>query len=142
MPGRRDAWCYGVPGIARSLILAGQAVHDRDLTMKGLSSLAAMADRDARLWDVEGPTLCHGYAGVLQSAARNDATIAARAAGHVTAAFSQDHTYVFCHHTNGIKADRPGLLTGAAGTALALADYSDLPSPWASSQWDAVLLLS
>ncbi len=42
----------------------------------------------------------------------------------------------------GSARDEPGLLTGAAGTALALADHGQLPTPTAPARWDSLLLLS
>jgi hypothetical protein len=37
---------------------------------------------------------------------------------------------------------QPGFLTGAAGTALALVEYGQLPSHAVPDRWDCVLLLS
>ncbi|MGH3321250.1 MAG: phosphoenolpyruvate carboxykinase [Streptosporangiaceae bacterium] len=42
----------------------------------------------------------------------------------------------------GAVPDQPGLLTGAAGIALALADHGSLPAPQVPARWDATLLLS
>jgi hypothetical protein len=42
-----------------------------------------------------------------------------------------------------VSIDRPGFLTGAAGTALALAEHSAIPTPEGRrTAWDALLLLS
>jgi hypothetical protein len=141
MPGRRDAWCYGIPGIARALHLAGNALGDPHLTHLAQSSLEAMAGRYP--WDVEGPTICHGYAGIIQSTRHHTSATAERAEREVAAACDPQFTYQFCHasHSSG-SADRAGLLTGAAGIALVLADLGALPSVPAPTPWDAVLLLS
>ena len=140
--GRRDAWCYGIAGISRALTLAGQALADPQLAETGHAAITSMADRPERLWDTEGPTLCHGNSGVLQCAAASHAVTAALAASDVTAQFSTQHAFGFRHLRGSAASDDPGLLTGAAGIALALADYGDLPAPAAPARWDAVLLLS
>ena len=143
-PGRRDAWCYGTPGIATALILAGCALADRDLTCVGENAMTALGHRPADAWDVTGPTLCHGHAGVLQAACRTGSRItAANSAIAITASFDPRLPFAVAHHTqDGHLENRPGFLTGAAGTALALADYAQLPATPVATTWDAVLLLS
>jgi hypothetical protein len=140
MPGRRDAWCYGTPGIARALILAGHALGDQQLTRDGLGTLTMMASQER--WDVEGPSVCHGYAGVLQSSEPSAPAAAQRAAQAILAARRPASTYVFRHHSKDSQADRPGLLTGAAGIALALTGYGSLPAAEITSPWECLLLLT
>ncbi|MGH3429089.1 MAG: lanthionine synthetase C family protein, partial [Mycobacteriales bacterium] len=140
--GRRDAWCYGAPGIGRALTLAGRALADPRLTEAGDTAIASLTERPAELWDVEGPTLCHGHAGVLQSAATSQGATADRAAVAVTEAFNPRLTFAFQHLENGSASDEPGLLTGSAGVALALADYGQVPAPSVPARWDSILLLS
>jgi lantibiotic biosynthesis protein len=140
--GRRDAWCYGAPGIGRALTLAGRALADSQLTTAGDAAIASLSDRPADLWDVEGPTLCHGYAGVLQSATNNHASTSDSAANAVTEAFNPRHAFAFQHLHHGLPSDEPGLLTGSAGVALALADHGQLPAPPVTARWDSLLLLS
>jgi lantibiotic biosynthesis protein len=140
MPGRRDAWCYGTPGIARALSLAGNALGDPQLVQYAMEALAVMAGQER--WDVDGPTICHGYAGVLQSSAPGAAAVARRAARAVVADRNPAFSYVFRHHSRDGQTDRPGLLTGSSGIALALADYGALPAAQTTSPWDCVLLLT
>ena len=143
-PGRRDAWCYGTPGIGAALVLAGRALADPALGRIGEAAVAALADRPAQSWDVTGPTLCHGYAGVLQAARLTGArATTTQAANAVTAAFDPGLPFAVPHHLSDRHYDsRPGFLTGAAGVALALADYARLPAPPVTATWDAILLLS
>ena len=143
-PGRRDAWCYGTPGIATALILAGRALADRDLTCVGEDAMKTLGQRPADTWDVTGPTLCHGHAGVLQAACRTSSGAAAASSSRaITASFDPRLPFAVAHHTqDGHRENRPGFLTGAAGTALALADYAQLPAAPVATTWDAVLLLS
>jgi hypothetical protein len=58
------------------------------------------------------------------------------------AAFEPQHTFAFQHADNGHLVDEPGLLTGSAGIALALADHGELPAVPVPAGWDAVLLLT
>jgi lantibiotic biosynthesis protein len=136
VPGRRDAWCYGTPGIARSLALAGQATGDPVLTQAASAGLSSLQTRPSSQWDVEGAGLCHGYAGVLQSAAADQAATA------VAALFHDRDRFGFHHAASQPGTDDPGFLTGAAGVALALADHGGLPAPPVADMWDTLLLLS
>lgn len=135
-PGRRDAWCYGTPGIARALRLAGQSLGAPALTQAASGAARSLEDRADTSWDVEGPALCHGYAGVLQS------TGSWKAASAVTRLFSARNRFGFQHVARQQTADDPGFLTGASGAALALADCSAIPAPHVPDKWDALLLLS
>jgi lantibiotic biosynthesis protein len=142
LAGRQDAWCYGTPGISAALALAGRAVDDDALTRAGDAALASLAGRPASAWDADGPTLCHGHAGVLQCAAVRNPAIAASAAATVTTAFDATRPFAIPHTCGDAVEDRPGFLTGAAGTGLALAEHGRLPSPAVPARWDCVLLLS
>lgn len=141
-PGRRDAWCYGAPGISRALILAGSALADPQLTTAGVAAIASLSERPADLWDVEGPALCHGYAGVPQIATTSHCDTGDSAVAAVAKAFTPQLTFALRHLDNGVPSDEPGLLTGAAGVALALADHGQLPAPPVPARWDSILLLS
>ncbi|MFI0219706.1 lanthionine synthetase LanC family protein [Streptomyces lydicus] len=126
--GRTTAWCYGTPGIATTLANAGHALGHAALKRTAISSMDALTSQLPEDWDTEGTALCHGTAGVLQSARRLSC-----------------HTLVACAaHTilNRASLSRPnGFLTGRAGTALALADLGGLlPQP--EDAWDCLILLS
>jgi class I lanthipeptide synthase len=143
MPGRRDAWCYGAPGIGRALTLAGEALADPGLSRAGHVAINTLAHRDPGQWDTEGPTLCHGTAGVLQAAARNGCdTVARQAATHTTMAHDHQRPFGFPRIEGGTAFDEPGFLTGATGTALALLDYSGLLPTDPPTSWDCLMLLS
>jgi hypothetical protein len=142
-PGRRDAWCYGSPGIGHALSMAALALADPQLAAVADAALADLADRAAEDWDTDGPTLCHGYAGVLQCTTSLRPVIADRAASAVAAAFTPHQPFGFRHERGrGIANDEPGLLTGAAGIALALSDHGGLQAPAVPARWDSLLLLS
>lgn len=141
-PGRRDAWCYGTPGITRALHLAAQAIDNPEWTHQAGNALQHLANRAAREWDTDGPTLCHGHAGVLQATTHTRPTIANTAATAVTNAYDPSTAFGYQHHDNGNPRNEPGFLTGASGTALALADHADLPTSGNPIRWDSLLNLS
>lgn len=141
-PGRGDAWCYGTPGISRSLSLAGHAIGNPQLTETADAAITSLADRPTEQWDVEGPTLCHGHAGVLQSASASRTVTAERAASAVRSGFDPAHRFAFQHLGDDSATDIPGFLVGAPGVALTLADHGGLPAPAVPTHWDALMLLS
>jgi lantibiotic biosynthesis protein len=145
-PGRRDAWCYGAAGIGRALAMAGTALGDPALAQAGQAAVAALARPPARAWDVTGRALCHGHAGILQSASRMGiGTVATRAADAILAESGRYRRIPLAHHGDHggtDRAGRPGFLTGTAGIGLALADYAQLPAPQDVIAWDAILLLN
>lgn len=60
---RRDAWCYGNPGICYSIIMAGKAMNKQEWIDYGLSNI------EKTLGDIKGifsPTFCHGFSGLYQ----------------------------------------------------------------------------
>jgi lantibiotic biosynthesis protein len=75
--GRRDAWCYGSPGISRALTAASHALNDPRPAQVANTALTGLAARPAHRWDTEGPALCHGTAGVLQSTTGHQITASA-----------------------------------------------------------------
>lgn len=139
--GRCDAWCYGTPGVARALTFAGQALSDNTLIASADAALMSLAARAPHDWDVQGPTLCHGHAGVLQSAPAAS-QLANSAAKALAECFDPATRFGFQHHERHQRHDNPGLLTGAAGAALALADSACLSTPANPIRWDQLLNLS
>jgi hypothetical protein len=131
------------PGISRALTLAGQAAREPEVEDAARDALRLLAERPGH-WDVEGPTLCHGYAGVLRAAdAMHNTVVAKQAAIAVTDAFDPTRRFGFAHVAGSTATDRPGFLTGAAGTALTLAEHATFPVPEGlRTTWDALLLLS
>jgi hypothetical protein len=131
-PGR-PSWCYGAPGIARALQLAAIATGSPSRQADAEDALAAsLADKQlARLSDAG---LCHGIAGVYQTAVR-------AAADAVTTGIASHLPKVAA----AIKppadpaAEPDALLTGNVGVRLALETVRRSAPP--TSGWDACLLL-
>ncbi|GAB3583375.1 lanthionine synthetase C family protein [Amycolatopsis endophytica] len=131
VPASRSAWCYGTAGVAFALHLAALELGDA-----GAAALALGAVERPGL--SEGPTFCHGDAGLLQITRRMGSPAADAVAARLLTAFDPSSRFGFRHHLHtGEQIDAAGLLQGAAGAALALATHAGNPAPW-----DAALLLS
>ncbi|MGZ4434399.1 MAG: lanthionine synthetase C family protein, partial [Trebonia sp.] len=142
----RATWCYGSPGVARALWLAGSATEDDELRALALTAMRAALARPAEVRGITSPTLCHGTAGLLQIAHRfaedtglpdlaeaRDALL-----GELVAAYDPEAILGYRNvEPSGARVDQPGLLEGAAGVALTL-----LSAGGASSAWDRALLLA
>ena len=147
----RHAWCYGDPGVAAALAVAGR-VGERPDALSAARELALNASRasDERT-GVNDAGLCHGSIGLsliyarLAQATRDDEL--ARAAAHwarYTLEHRQPGAGIAGYLTRMPYLDRvafegtPGLLTGACGVGLGLlAAATDIPPAW-----DRCLLLS
>lgn len=64
-PKSKDAWCYGTPGVARSLYLAGQALSDDSIKNCALEAYQSIFSSASDEWFLHGPSFCHGYSGLL-----------------------------------------------------------------------------
>lgn len=60
---RRDAWCYGSPGICYGLLAAGEALGRPEWREYAVRNIRQTM-RDIR--GIFSPTFCHGYAGLYQ----------------------------------------------------------------------------
>ncbi|HVR95343.1 MAG TPA: lanthionine synthetase C family protein [Thermoanaerobaculia bacterium] len=143
----RCAWCYGSPGIARALWLAGEALDRADYRDIAVSAMEAVFRRPVVERRIDSPTFCHGIAGLLQITLRF-----AHDTGH---AVFQEQSRVLVRQILGSyrpesllgfhnietpesKTDQPGLLDGAPGVALVLLAATTGVEPG----WDRLFLLS
>ncbi|GAA1928151.1 lanthionine synthetase C family protein [Streptomyces sodiiphilus] len=115
---RRPSWCYGTPGIARALQLAGAATGDRARQERAEQALAdCLADPRQLAW-LTDPAMCHGWAGVF--------TTTWHAAADARTDTLADHLPHLLHQLLARApeippADEPiGLIEGSAGIAAAL----------------------
>jgi hypothetical protein len=143
----RAAWCYGSPGIARALWLAGVALDDAALRALAIDSMEAVYARPVARRHIDSPTFCHGVAGLQQITLRfaDDTRLpmfvdAARLlCRQLLDAFEPQSLLGYrCVETGGHRIDKPGLLDGAAGVAMVLLAAATPVEP----AWDALFLLS
>jgi hypothetical protein len=142
----RATWCYGSPGVARALWLAGEALDDdgyRDLAVGAVRAAVARPPVDR---GITSATFCHGLAGLLAVTLRFAVDTGlpdlAAAAQTLTAELvSQFDAEALLGYRNvepgDVRVDQPGLLDGAAGVALTL-----LTAAGAPATWDRAFLLS
>lgn len=134
-PGR-PSWCYGTPGIAFAQQLAAIATGNTRLRRVAEDALAGCLSDPAQLSQLTGTSLCHGWAGVYQTAARaaRDAltpqisTLLPHLASHLT------------RHARTGHSQNAGFLEGHAGVALALHSAARTTPP--ISGWDTCLMIN
>jgi hypothetical protein len=143
----RAAWCYGSPGVARALWLAGTALADERLTALAIEAMLAVYRRPVPARQIDSPTFCHGVAGLLQVTLRfaHDTGLPAfvQAAGDLTrqlmAEYEPEALLGFRNiEPGGNRVDQLGLLDGAPGVALALLAAATDVEP----TWDRLFLLA
>jgi len=146
----RDAWCYGTPGIARSLYLAGKVLKNDSLQTYALDSFRSVFFRDREDWYLPGPTCCHGIAGLLliTSFMEKDTSVKdlkerkSELKNTLLQYYSSSHPFGFKDYdptTDGknVEIDRPGFLEGSVGILLTLLSLTNRTN-W----WDAPFLIS
>ncbi|WP_306102555.1 lanthionine synthetase LanC family protein, partial [Streptomyces acidiscabies] len=145
----RDSWCYGTVGTARAVHLAGLALGRGDWCAEACAALYGAVNAASEELTVDS-ALCHGWAGMLQITLRmaHDSKdpdllgLADGLAARVIDEFDPEAPfgYRYDHHLAARPLDRPGLLEGAAGVALALHTYATGGVP--ATSWDGALLLA
>jgi hypothetical protein len=143
----RAAWCYGAPGVARALWLAGVARDRPDWRNLAIEAMEAVYRRPVAARRIDSPTFCHGVAGLLQVTLRfaNDTRLpvfteaAASLTEWLLSAFEPDSLLGYRNwEPGGTRVDQPGLLDGAPGVLLALLAASTDVEP----SWDRAFLLA
>jgi hypothetical protein len=146
-PGTHAGWCYGSPGVARALWLAGVARDNAAYRQLSIEAMRAVMRRPANARGLSSPALCHGLAGLLcitlRFRAEND--IAAfdrygrRLLREIEGMYEPDSLLGYrTVEPGGGKIDQAGLLDGAPGIAMALLAAST-PNP---PTWDRLFMLS
>lgn len=132
----RPSWCYGTAGIARAGQLAGIALRDIGLQTFYEDALYRALSDPAQLANVTDTGLCHGWAGIYQTATRAAADVLDPRLRELLPTLGN----ALLDHTRLDPAAAPGLLNGAAGTALVLSTLATQQPP--STGWDACLLIN
>ncbi|MFI6294912.1 lanthionine synthetase C family protein [Nonomuraea sp. NPDC050790] len=144
----RMAWCYGTPGVAAALCMAGRALGRDELGALGRQALVRACDSLAAK-AVTDMGICHGWAGIaaiLMSLRDGGPSpeIEACLDGVIDriVAHQDDELpflYRYPHAPASPDMDDATFLTGAAGTAAILYAYSQ--GGMSSTPWRDVLML-
>lgn len=126
-------WCYGTVGLARAQQLAGLALHEPDRTRLAEAAMLDLLRDPAQLDRVGDVGLCHGLAGVLQTAWRMSAD---ESTGAIAAELPHLGKRLLAQSPPPIE---PEFLDGTAGVALALHSFG---TGTARTGWDSCLLLA
>lgn len=143
----RSAWCYGDPGIAIALLSAARSVGEKSWEEEALKIARAAAERPSDQAGIRDAGLCHGSAGLAHIFNRIYQATSEKLF-HEAAQYWFEQTLEFHKPGKGVAGfqsylhgtgdwfDDPGLLTGAAGIALALQAACTKVRP----EWDRFLL--
>jgi hypothetical protein len=143
----RTAWCYGSPGVARALWLAGEARGSTRYRELAIAAMEAVYRRPLAARQIDSPTLCHGVSGLLQISLRfardsqlpSFALAAERLTEQLVELFdSSSRLGYYSLEPGARRVDQPGLLDGAPGVPLALLAAATDVEP----AWDRLLLLA
>lgn len=139
----RDAWCYGTPGVAASLLLAGKALESGPLKSYALESFRSVFKRTVKEWFLPGPTFCHGISGLLlithtiaQAMNAEDLKVkTAELTSQLLQYYQPEYPFGFRNYEamksgEFAKIDCAGLLEGSAGILLTLLSVQNKTSWW------------
>lgn len=147
----RTAWCYGDPGIAAVLALAGRCLNRPDWEQEATSIAVEAAQLSPEETSVKDAGLCHGAAGLAHIynrlyQASGDVRLKDAAVAWLVKTLDYQREGGIAGYRawqtgsdpSGEWLEREGLLEGAAGVALALlAGATDI-----DPSWDQSLLMS
>ncbi|MCN9240729.1 lanthionine synthetase C family protein [Streptomyces sp. RY43-2] len=129
----RPSWCYDTPGIARAGQLAGIATDNLSRQRSFEYALHRCLTDPAQVALITDDGLCHGRAGVLQTAWRAARDAVTPILGEVLPHLVE----ALVHHAE--PGTDHGFLEGNAGVALALTTAAADAAP--TSGWDTCLLI-
>lgn len=143
----RTAWCYGTPGVAHSLWLAGEALNKNEFKAKAVMGMESSVRRAELLNHNSSPGFCHGLSGFLHLLLKfynlTHSEVIANGAIEIfdklISLYSSENLLGF--QNTGLlnqKVDDPRLFEGASGIALVLFASSTDVIP----AWDRVFMLS
>ncbi|MED0936656.1 lanthionine synthetase C family protein [Bacillus mobilis] len=147
----RDSWCYGAPGILRSLWLASLAIDDAYVAKFSLSGWETLFTVRKSNWGLDSPTFCHGLSGffhinnlmIKENKAVEFLDVQKQLLHQLISSYSDKSPFGFQDiefNEQGIyKMNKVGLIDGSTGIALSLIAYVNQRSKTA---WDTMFLLN
>ncbi len=140
-----DGWCYGGPGVLRSIWLAGKALSCADHKSFAIMGIEKLLSNPRILDSENGATLCHGLAGRLLIALRfcNETSVPSMYSisliDRLLEEFRSEYKFGFREPDLGDNlVDDPSFVTGASGVALALLAATTNREP----MWDRLMMVS
>ncbi|MFD7993762.1 lanthionine synthetase C family protein [Streptomyces mexicanus] len=137
MGPKRPSWCYGTPGIARALQLAGRALGDASLQEHAEQALAGCLLDPQQLALLTDASLCHGWSGLIQAARR---AAEDEKDGQLYDLLPRLWAGLTTHLEEHGPPAHSTLMEGTAGLDLVCLDDSKCATP--ETSWDLCLLLS
>lgn len=141
-----DAWCYGLPGTAYSLYLAGKALNEKEIIRESVDAFSSMIKKKVSDTNVSGLSFCHGVSGnmhILHKMIRNEEKNLSlykerlnEYAHKLIAGYNPDTAFGFTDYEHKIM-HKPGLLEGSAGICLSILEFIH----GADLKWDTPFLL-
>lgn len=142
----RFAWCYGTPGISRTLFLSAEFLDHapaRELALRAARGVASRVMAGATLPE---PGICHGNAGLLQVMVRFGSDVGEEVfwdaglelVGRIHAMYDPVREAGFLARAQNGTVSSPCLLNGALGIGLALLSAVEGVEP----KWDRLFGLS
>ncbi|MCK1711148.1 MULTISPECIES: lanthionine synthetase C family protein [unclassified Bradyrhizobium] len=140
-------WCYGSPGLSRSLFLSGLALKSEKLCSAAVEAIEAVIRRPYEIRALRSSTFCHGIAGLLQVVLRFSKEApreslragVAELASTLLSMYDPQSAFGYqSYSSEGLMIDSPSLLDGAAGVSLVLLAIGFDVEP----VWDRAFLLS
>ena len=142
----RDAWCYGTPGVAYSLLIASKILDHDEMGKLAIDSMKLSLKR---MRQVISPTFCHGLSGLCCLTRKfyeytdDDFfyEVYMRILDHLLESYSYQYPFGFkdaeIEEGHVVNKDEIGLLTGTSGVILTiLSCYQPV-----KTQWDSIFLL-
>jgi len=139
----QDSWCYGVPGISRSLLLAGKVLKDENLKDFAITAFRGVFSRTQDERNLPGPAICHGIAGLLlltNEMSREDGCsdlnyFVNMLRKKLLTTYNPDAPFGFSdvdfnQNNKHVLVNKPGLLEGSAGILLTLLSVSNTSLKW------------
>ncbi|MCY9136859.1 lanthionine synthetase C family protein [Bacillus atrophaeus] len=148
----RDAWCYGSPGICRTLVLAEEATGDTRYSNCAVSVFKDVMKRNFELQKNFSPTFCHGISGLLTiTILLNKSLNMSELKSYILFLgeellefYNTDNIFGFQNierdaYKTVVVSNELGVLTGITGILLALLAFRNQKT---YTHWESILLLN
>lgn len=143
---RRDAWCYGNPGIDYALYVAATVIED---TYTQEFAIKNLCETVKNIHGIYSPTFCHGYAGILgillalennynvNILQQEKAEIVKKIENYYDSRYEFGYWDIEQERGAYVNYKKVGLLDGCVGTCLTLLEYYC----GATTSWNNAFLL-